>query len=284
MSKEIHIVFQVLNFFKTESPELYKLNSTDKLLLLTLASFQGEKGIFPSIHTLSKIIKKNYFYVMRRLRVIESTGLLKMKCKKGAKHHYFLTFLDNKTTDLEVSSLLKTTDQEISGKIQTTDQEVSKPLTSRSQTTDQEVRLVVKEYSNKRERGANAPHTLTNDFQPTDEQKQYCLLNRIDIGSELVRFVLMSKAKGTKFTDWHAAFDLWLGNARRQPSMTGETTREDVEAIKRPPPSRYPEARSAVKFFDEIKTEEVKSDPDDWRNRIVDERMKELQLEGTKFN
>lgn len=272
MSKEIHIVFQVINFIHSPESKQYNLLQIDKLLLINLASHKGYKGICPSISTICKEMKIKRRQIIYRLKYLQSISLISILRTFGKSNQYDV-ILPCQTSALECTIYDKSSALQCTIPVQ-----CSAP-SSAIQCTQS-----TKEQLKKRERVATAPHTLHDSFKPTEDQKQHCLLNRIDIGSELVRFGLMSRAKGSKFEDWHAAFDLWLSNARKMTSVTGETIKEDVESMKRKNPPRYPEAKSAVKFFDEVVYDEVKQDPNDWRKQLIDERLKELNHEGTKFN
>ena len=88
-SKEIHIVFRVLNFIYSPLVEKYNLLANDKLLLINLAKHKGAYGIFPSQKTLAKELELSVRYIRERLHYLASLGLILIK-RKGVAHYYEL--------------------------------------------------------------------------------------------------------------------------------------------------------------------------------------------------
>jgi hypothetical protein len=54
MTKDIHIVFDVLNFLHSDAVKEYDILPIDKLILINLASHNGPKGICPSIDRIAQ--------------------------------------------------------------------------------------------------------------------------------------------------------------------------------------------------------------------------------------
>jgi biotin operon repressor len=93
--KTVHIVFQVLNFLHDVSLHPYKLLPIDKLLLITLASHKGLKGIFPMQETLAEELGMTRRHLRNRLKCLEKHGLILIE-KSGRKHIYHLQNLCQK--------------------------------------------------------------------------------------------------------------------------------------------------------------------------------------------
>lgn len=87
--KEIHIVFQVLNFLHDSFSKQYKLLPIDKLILITLASHKGSRGIFPMQETLADELGIKRRHLRYRLQYLESIGLIWIE-KIARKHYYHL--------------------------------------------------------------------------------------------------------------------------------------------------------------------------------------------------
>ena len=90
MSKEIHIVFKVLNFIHSFQSEKYKLNDAEKSVLINLASHKGAKGIFPKITTIAKEVKKGYSTVKRLLTSLNKKDLITIDHKLGKYSNYYI--------------------------------------------------------------------------------------------------------------------------------------------------------------------------------------------------
>jgi len=89
-TKEIHIVFQVLNFLHGDHYSVTLLTPNEKLLLIALASHKGIKGICPSISLLAKELKITIRSVERQLRKMEALELIQIQENIGKPHDYFL--------------------------------------------------------------------------------------------------------------------------------------------------------------------------------------------------
>lgn len=98
IAKDIHIVFQVLNWLHSDHQTQYQLLPNAKLLLINLASHKGIEGIFPSIDTLSKELNLAKRYVITLLNQLSKQKLIKIVKKKGCHNVYFLTIPFEKLT------------------------------------------------------------------------------------------------------------------------------------------------------------------------------------------
>jgi DNA-binding MarR family transcriptional regulator len=88
--KDIHIVFQVLNFLKSDHHLAQITTPAEHLLLINLASHKGDKGICPSVSTLVKELKLTKMTVIRSLQRWEELEVLQIQKNGGKKNYYFL--------------------------------------------------------------------------------------------------------------------------------------------------------------------------------------------------
>lgn len=90
--KQIHVVFQVLNFIHGEASKKYNLMPIDKLILINFASHKGTKGIFPSQETIASELDISIRYVRERTKHLIAIDVLSVQ-KEGRKYKYDLKFL-----------------------------------------------------------------------------------------------------------------------------------------------------------------------------------------------
>lgn len=104
--KEIHIVFQVLNFLKSDHHLATITNSNEHRLLIVLASHKGAKGIFPSISILMKELKVTKSTVKRAIKKWRDLEVIYVEENSGKNNHYFLYIPEptSVTGDTSVSS------------------------------------------------------------------------------------------------------------------------------------------------------------------------------------
>lgn len=88
--KDIHIVFQVLNFLHSDHHSALITSGTEHRVLINLASHKGEKGIFPSIPTIAHELKLKPRCIQRALKKWESLGIIAIEENAGKNNHYFL--------------------------------------------------------------------------------------------------------------------------------------------------------------------------------------------------
>jgi hypothetical protein len=98
--KQIHIVFQVLNFISGEESESYNISSAEQLLLIMMAKHRGKRGIYPSQATLSKELKCSDRYIRKLLTKLISKKLIHSSLNPGSSNDYHLTLpgMDLSTT------------------------------------------------------------------------------------------------------------------------------------------------------------------------------------------
>lgn len=144
MAKEIHIVFQVLNFLKSDHHFATITNANEQRLLMFLASHKGEKGIFPSISLLAKELRIESRSVMRLIKKWVELGVIEVEENPGKNNHYYL-HIPCPTSDRNVTS----DNEEV---IHTPDSSVTPPLTIEAHTPDRRVTIYNKEeLSNNKE-------------------------------------------------------------------------------------------------------------------------------------
>lgn len=111
--KNVHIVFQVLNFLRSAESLNYNLLPIDRLLLIFLASHSGSQGIFPNQQTLTNEIHTSLRYTKTRLKYLESTGLISINRIKRKNHYTFnfihigdpqITYQSNSIGDPQITS------------------------------------------------------------------------------------------------------------------------------------------------------------------------------------
>lgn len=90
MTKEIHLVFEVLNFLHSNHAKSFNLTLLDQLILINLASHNGAKGIFPSVPTIAKEINVSDRQVTRRIKYLRELNLITIEKKFGKSNRYGL--------------------------------------------------------------------------------------------------------------------------------------------------------------------------------------------------
>jgi len=93
--KTIHIVFQVLNFFASNESDDFLLTANEKILLLFLAKHKGKKGIYPSVLTLAKELKRNETSIRRSLACLVKKKLIFIEYHPGKSSVYSLHFVED---------------------------------------------------------------------------------------------------------------------------------------------------------------------------------------------
>lgn len=88
--KEIHIVFQVLNFLHSDHHLAQITTPAEHLLLINLASHKGEKGICPSLTLIAKELKLSRMTVIRSIQRWEELDIVQIQKNNGKKSYYFL--------------------------------------------------------------------------------------------------------------------------------------------------------------------------------------------------
>lgn len=165
MAKDIHIVFQVLNFLKSDHYFATITNANEQRLLIFLASHKGEKGIFPSIPLLAKELKIEKRSVMRLIKRWVELGVIEVAENPGKNNHYLL-YIPEATPDTAVTPVIEKV-------IHTPDRCVTPPVTDVSVTRDRRVHSNNKEeLSNNKELlyGKSVDNSKRHDFADSMDQ------------------------------------------------------------------------------------------------------------------
>lgn len=217
MSKEIHVVFRVLNFLHSDESKDYQLTSAEERVLITLASHQGQKGIYPSVPTLSRELNKSERTVYRLIDSLENKNLITVDSSMGKSNHYYLPFLST-TPDTHDRGQLSTTP----------DIDVTPPLTSMTQTPDTGVTQSTKNNKrNNRESAKKRALPLTVSFLPNEEHERFAIergFTNDQAKNIFKRFREYHFDRDTKSKDWDAKFMDWL-KMERQPKNEEEGLR-----------------------------------------------------------
>jgi hypothetical protein len=88
--KEIHAVFQVLNFISNPPPTI-KLSSDEQILLVFLAKHKGSKGIYPSIPTLARELTRDERCIRRTIKRLKDKKIIIIDKNIGKNNHYKLS-------------------------------------------------------------------------------------------------------------------------------------------------------------------------------------------------
>lgn len=91
MAKEIHIVFQVLNFLHSDHHLAMITTPAEHLLLINLASHKGIKGICPSLSLIAKELKLTKMTVIRSIERWEELEIIHRRKEAGKRNYYFLS-------------------------------------------------------------------------------------------------------------------------------------------------------------------------------------------------
>lgn len=219
--KDIHLVFQLLNFLTSDEIEKYNLLLIDKWILTILAKHNGKEGIFPSQVTIAKKARIDLRYLERRLKYLKSIGLISTQRIKRSLNYYFN--LPQEFTGLQ------TGDDNFNNSntgLQTGSLPVSTPVSYRS--TDRPKR-VLNNITKERER-----KPLSLDFGFSEKHILLCRERKLDPSHVLAKFVAYAKCTGRESNDWESEAELWI--RRELPTRT-----LDVEGVvKRVPTNNEP--------------------------------------------
>lgn len=212
--KEIHVVFQVLNYVFSPISHDNRLLPVHRLLLIALAKHSGVKGIYPSTTTLAKELNVSSRYIKTCLNYLESLNILKIARKNGRSNHYYLEFLstDRGTTDHRCTDDHRGTTDHPTGELQIRDRG----------TTDHPISINNQLRRNKTERRKKAALALSDDFEPTRETVQEAKrvgLTQDEANYELEKFFNYYLENKEEKTDWQLVLQNWFiraGNYKRQ--------------------------------------------------------------------
>lgn len=211
-NKEIHIVFQVLNFVLSPDADDLKLLPIDRLFLLALAKHQGIRGIYPTTNTLASELNISPTYVKRIINRLDAFGIIKVDRKYGTTHHYHLLFLStDRSTVVDVSTVVdRSTTVSISGQPQ---------FQKRSTTVDTININNQFRTSKQRERKKAAP--ISPNFLPDEKTK--ALITDLSIRDDLIlevgeAFIDYFLDSGESRKDWQFECRKWF---KREVEMRG---------------------------------------------------------------
>lgn len=162
-AKDVHIVFQVLNFLHGEDSAQLNLLPNDKLILINLASHNGPQGICPSFSRIAKELKLSRRYVLKRIENLTKINLISAHQTMGLRNRYTLNF--PKSSDLQITSCIKNTSD-----LQdtTSDLQITGVVIPRSLTSDLQITLYNKEQLNNN-KDINTPPTPSDKNLPKEE-------------------------------------------------------------------------------------------------------------------
>lgn len=212
--KEIHIVFQILNFITSPQAHFYKLTADEKLFILVLAKHKGQKGIYPSLNTLAKELNRHPSSVKRTLKRLEQKGLIYVERGMGRSSHYYLTFPEGYLST--TGSVHATTYTHGGGSVHATGGVASTHTTGSVHATQSIQRI----YKNKNTEGERTKRALPlpDDFEPTKASVQLAKdlgLPEHEFVDELEKFMDYYIGEGCSKVDWQRVFQAWLKRAVR---------------------------------------------------------------------
>lgn len=205
MAKDIHIVFQVLNFIYGPAITEFKILDIDKHILILLAKHNGPGGIYPSTHTLAKELSKTPTYIKRRINFLEEKKLIQLERHYGRSHRYLLsevihsrsTTVDQSTTVDRSTAVLTTGQLQVANRSTAVD-----PINLNNQSR----------LSKQRERSfpraaRSSPTPLSlNDFSPSEANQILCRELGLDLENQVEKFKSRFKANGRnlqfEFGEW----------------------------------------------------------------------------------
>jgi hypothetical protein len=202
MSKEIHIVFQVLNYLHSNNS--LDLIDAEKLVLITLASHKGVKGIYPSVKTLARELKKGESTVRRLIAQLKDKKLIEVETMLGKANHYFLTELIHTPLTHERGIPADPSHLREGGPLT---HERGTPLTGEHIRTNRNNKGI-------KERGRTVRATpLTVDFELSESTIER--LDEFDLGEELTnviieKFMTHYIGTGEEKSDWQSVLINWF--------------------------------------------------------------------------
>lgn len=229
-NKDIHIVFQVLNFIFGSISEPHNLSADEKILLIALARHKGIKGIYPSIPTLARELQRHRTSVIDTLKKLEEKMLIMIDKNKGKSNHYELC---------TGSSVYTTGSAETTSSVHPTTPVVS-TLTTSSVHTTQSIKINNTDKVIERERKKRAP--LSDSFLPSEKMNSLWQETALKSGKSkeqlLAKFKNLQKSKDGMSADWDAEFENFLINEKPAGYLNGHG-------------SGNGEVKSTVKFLDD---------------------------------
>lgn len=219
--KQIHIVFQVINHLS----QIPHVTAFDKLLLITLASFSGVRGICPSASKIAQRMGVSIRQVHRGLGHLSDKNIIKINRNLG------------KESTFQILKLSTTPDNVVSTqKLHTPDNVVSTPLTKQDMTPDKtgqhiNNKVITNEIT---ERGSLV-------FEPDQKRIDICRGRGWDERFMTQKFLAYKNSTGKKYTDEQAAFELFVLNEKPIGKSNGNVVQMPIQQPKPPAPvEEYP--------------------------------------------
>lgn len=257
--KKIHIVFQVIN----NLCHLCHVSNPDKLILITLASFAGVKGICPSASKIGKRVGMSSRHVYRSLKRLEDQKIIKITRFIGRGSQFELLFLST-TPDIDVIGKVKhTPDIDVIG---TPDICVIPPMTYVSPYITKEVTKI-----NNRERKRTKRAPLSPSWWPNEKlltkATDVAGVSGIGVNELIKKFINLSISKEKTSAYWEGEFENFLIN-EKPVEWLKSNVRGDTNVIGTPQPNRSHGKDWTQERLDREAKEAVKP-------KTVDELLKE---------
>jgi hypothetical protein len=197
--KTVHIVFKVLNFLHSAESKSLNLLDSEKLLLINLASHKGQNGIYPSITTIAKEMKKGYSTIKRLLNSLKEKDLILIHYQRGRVNSYSIKLSTTQLTDEPTTHNLPSSSMS--------------PHPAHRRATPQ---LMGEPLYNKRNNKENKREGSLVDFCPDESNEVLCQDLRLDLTHELQSFKNRHRGKATQYE-----FSRWLKNSKEYQSKKG---------------------------------------------------------------
>ena len=236
--KTVHIVFQVLNFIFQTASDDYALTADEKLILIALAKHKGFKGIYPSVATLARELKRSDSAVRRTLSKLQKKQLILIDYNPGHSSHYHLLIPHHLSTTPSVYAG-GTMELPLAPTL-------GHPLRGRQDTPSVDARQSIQSNNQKeiKQRGRKSRATpLTDDFLISSETIAICKdlgLSEDEANDELESFFLFYQGNGAENADWNKVLQLWFKRSVRYSEKGGSKPKKPDE-VKSTVPWRNPD-------------------------------------------
>ncbi|PWY56059.1 hypothetical protein DGG96_08980 [Legionella qingyii] len=195
-------------FLRQEHSHAFMLNAYERLLLVMLASYMGNKtSCFPSHQSLSIDCGMSTDSVKRTLKSLENKYLIKILRTTGSSNHYQLTIPSADSTGCSQPPVANSTIHL-----------VASAGTPGANSPPNNISNNIKQYTllaNKKLRVKTIKKTFPQKFAINESHREKANGLSLDIDSEFEHFKEHHIAKGSKFSDWGMAFHTWLRNAAK---------------------------------------------------------------------
>ncbi len=195
-------------FLRKEHSDPFMLNAYERLLLVMLASYAGNKtNCFPSHQSLSRDCGMSTDSVKRNLKSLENKCLVKTLRSTGSNNHYELTIPSADSTECSQHLVANSTAYP-----------VPPASTPSADSPPNNISNNIKKYTssaNKKLRAKSVKKTFPHEFTINESHREKANNLSLDIDSEFEHFKEHHIAKGNQFADWGMAFHTWLRNAAK---------------------------------------------------------------------